>query len=101
MSIGKTLFTRLMESIPRQILHRIVDRHGVNRRLKFMVCIDQFRAMTFAQLISGQSLRDIETCLSANQARLYGMDFRAPIRHSTLTDANEGHDWRIWANFTV
>jgi hypothetical protein len=55
--------------------------------------------MAFAQLTYRESLRDIEACLSAQVAKLYHMGFREPIRRSTLSDANEARDWRIYADF--
>ena len=98
MNLGKTLFAQLMEFVPWTSFTRIVDRYGGDSRVRSLSCTEQFRAMAFAQLTYRESLRDIETCLLANQTKLYGMGFRAPIRRSTLADANEGRDWRIWAD---
>jgi len=99
--MGKTLFAQIMEFIPWTSFARIVDRYGGDSRVRSLSCPEQFRAMAFAQLTYRESLRDIETCLQANQTKLYGMGFRSPVKRSTLADANEGRDWRIWADLAV
>lgn len=101
MNLGKTLFAQLMEFVPWTSFARIVARYGGDTRVRSLSCTEQFRAMAFAQLIYRESLRDIETCLLANQAKLYSMGFCNPVRRSTLADANEGRDWRIWADFAA
>ena len=101
MNMGKTLFAQIMEFIPWTSFARIVDRYGGDSRVRSLSCPEQFRAMAFAQLTYRESLRDIETCLQANQTKLYGMGFRSPVKRSTLADANEGRDWRIWADLAV
>ncbi|MEO6975811.1 MAG: IS4 family transposase [Gallionella sp.] len=101
MNQGKTLFARLMEFVPWTSFARIVARYGGDIRVRSLSCTEQFRAMAFAQLTYRESLRDIETCLLANQAKLYGMGFRSPIKRSTLADANEGRDWRIWEDLAI
>jgi hypothetical protein len=101
MNLGKTLFAQLMEFVPWTSFARIVARYGGDSRVRSLTCTEQFRAMAFAQLTYRESLRDIETCLLANQTRLYGMGFRTPVRRSTLADANEGRDWRIWADLAA
>ncbi|RFC34468.1 MAG: protein of unknown function (DUF4372) [Candidatus Nitrotoga sp. MKT] len=95
MNLGKTLFTQLMEFVPWISFARIVDHYGGDFRVRSLSCPEQFRAMALAQLTYRESLRDIETCLLANQTKLYSMGFNSPIRRSTLADANEGRDWRI------
>ena len=99
MNIGKTLFAQLMDFLPWTTFTRIVDRHGGDRYVKSLACADQFRVMAFAQLTYRESLRDIEVCLSAQAAKLYHMGFRHEIKRSTLADANETRDWRIYAEF--
>ena len=101
MNLGKTLFAQLMEFVPWTSFARIVARYDGDTRVRSLSCTEQFRAMAFAQLTYRESLRDIETCLLANQGKLYGMGFRAPVRRSTLADANEGRDWRIWADLAT
>jgi hypothetical protein len=101
MNLGKTLFAQLMEFVPWTSFARIVARYGGDTRVRSLSCSEQFRAMAFAQLAYRESLRDIEACLLANQAKLYSMGFRTPVRRSTLADANEGRDWRIWANLAA
>ena len=96
MNLGKTLFAQIMEFVPWTSFARIVARHGGDSRVRSLSCTEQFRAMAFAQLTYRESLRDIETCLLANQTKLYGMGFRSPVKRSTLADANEGRDWHIW-----
>ena len=101
MNLGKTLFAQLMEFVPWTSFARIVAQYGGDARVRSLCCTEQFRAMAFAQLTYRESLRDIETCLRANQTKLYGMGFRSPIKRSTLADANEGRDWRIWADLAA
>ena len=97
MYIGKTLFSQVMEFLPRQTFDRAVARYGCDNRVRTLSCGEQYRAMAFAQLTYRESLRDIETCLSVQPAKLYHMGFREPVRRSTLADANEKRDWRIYA----
>lgn len=99
MYVGKTLFAQVMDFLPWKTFHRIVARYGGNHRCRTLTCAEQFRAMAFAQLTYRESLRDIEACLSAQAAKLYHMGFREPIRRSTLADANERRDWRLYAEF--
>jgi uncharacterized protein DUF4372/DDE family transposase len=97
MNAGKTLFAQLMDFLPWSTFARIVARYAGDRRVRVLSCAEQYRAMAFAQLTYRESLRDIETCLSVQPSKLYGMGFREPVRRSTLADANEGRDWRIHA----
>src|SRR5262250_3292541 len=99
MYTGKTLFAQLMDFLPWTTFARIVERYGGDRYVKSLRCAEHFRAMAFAQLTYRESLRDIEACLSAQASKLYHMGFREPIRRSTLSDANETRDWRIYADF--
>ena len=99
MNTGKTLFAQLMDFLPWTTFTRIVDRYDGNRRVRTLSCAEQFRAMAFAQLAYRESLRDIEVCLSAQSHKLYHMGFQEPVRRSTLADANESRDWRIYADF--
>jgi len=101
MNMGKTLFAQIMGFIPWTSFARIVARYGGDSGVRCLSCPEQFRAMAFAQLTYRESLRDIETCLLANQTKLYSMGFRAPVRRSTLADANEGRDWHIWADLAA
>ncbi|MDP2323476.1 MAG: IS4 family transposase [Gammaproteobacteria bacterium] len=96
MYVGKTLFAQVMEFVPWTSFTRIVDRHRGNSGVRTLTCAEQFRAMAFAQLTWRESLRDIEVSLGANASKLYAMGFRAPVKRSTLADANESRDWRIW-----
>jgi transposase len=99
MNVGKTLFAQLMDFLPWTTFGRYVERYGGDKGVRTLSCAEQFRVMAFAQLTYRESLRDIETCLSAQAAKLYHMGFREPVRRSTLADANESRDWRIWAEF--
>ncbi len=99
MYTGKTLFAQIMDFLPWTTFHRIVVRYGGDHRVRTLACTEQFRAMAFAQLTYRESLRDIETCLAAQASKLYHMGLSAPIRRSTLADANERRDWRIYADF--
>jgi hypothetical protein len=99
MNTGKALFAQLMDFLPWSTFTRIVGRYGGDRAVRTLPCAEQFRVMAFAQLTYRESLRDIEACLSAQAAKLYHMGFRNPVRRSTLADANEARDWRIYAEF--
>ena len=101
MNFGKTLFAQLMEFVPWTSFARIVAWRGGDSGVRNLSCTEQFRAMAFAQLTYRESLRDIEACLLANQTKLYSMGFRAPVKRSTLADANEARDWRIWEDLAT
>ncbi len=98
MNTGKTLFAQLMDFVPWTSVARIVRRYDGDRRVRRFNCAEQFRVMAFAQLTWRESLRDIEAVLGANPSKLYGMGLRHAVRRSTLADANESRDWRIWAD---
>lgn len=78
-----------------------MHRYSGNAGAGTLSCAKQFRAMAFAQLTWRESLRDIEASLSANATKLYAMGFRSPVKRSTLADANELRDWRIWSNLAT
>ena len=96
---GKLVFAQLIDHLPMHTFRRTVARYGGDRSVKSFTCQEQYRAMAFAQLTYRESLRDIEICLSAQSSKLYHMGFREPVRRSTLADANEMRDWRIYADF--
>jgi transposase len=97
MNTGKTLFAQLIDFLPWKTFGRIVARYDGDSRVRTLSCSEQYRAMAFAQLTYRESLRDIETCLSVQTSKLYHMGFSEPVRRSTLADANEARDWRIYA----
>lgn len=99
MYVGKTLFAQIMDFLPWKTFHRIVARHGGDRRVRTLTCAEHFRILAFAQLTYRESLRDIEACLSAQAAKLYHMGIREAVSRSTLADANELRDWHIYAEF--
>jgi uncharacterized protein DUF4372/DDE family transposase len=99
MHVGKLVFAQLMEHLPWKSFGRIVERYGGDHRIRDFSCASQFRCMAFAQLTYRQSLRDIETCLRAHSAKLYHLGIRGSVARSTLADANEMRDWRIYAEF--
>jgi len=99
--VGKTLFAQVMEFFPWTSFARIVHRHGGNAGVRSLSCAEQFRAMGFAQLTWRESLRDIEANLSGNSTKLYAMGFRSAVKRSTLADANESRNWRIWSGLAA
>ena len=101
MNVGKTLFAQVMEFIPWTSFGRIVDRYSGNAGVRTMNCAEQFRVMAFAQLTWRESLRDIEATLGANANKLYAMGLRHSVRRSTLADANDSRDWRIWSDLAA
>ena len=101
MNVGKTLFAQIMDFVPWTSFSRIVDRHSGNAGVRRMNCAEQFRVMAFAQLTWRESLRDIEVTLGANASKLYAMGLRHSVHRSTLADANESRDWRIWSDLAA
>jgi len=99
MPIGRTVFAQLMDLIPRRAFERCVARYPSQRRLRTFTCYDHLLCLAFAQLTYRESLRDIETCLRALQPKLYHAGFRGRVSRSTLADANEARDWRIYGDF--
>src|SRR5713101_6563982 len=99
MNAGRTVFSQLIEFLPHQEFQKCVARYGGDRYLKNLSCWDQYLAMAFAQLTYRESLRDIEACLRSVSGKLYHMGFRGKVARSTLADANEARDWRIYAEF--
>ena len=96
---GKLLFAQAMEHLPHHTLRRCIQRYQGNQHVKRFSCQDQYRCMAFAQLTYRESLRDIEACLRAHRNKLYHMGLRSTVSRSTLADANEQRDWRIYADF--
>jgi hypothetical protein len=101
MNVGKTLFAQIMEFVPWTSFARIVDRYSGNAGVRRMNCAEQFRVMAFAQLTWRESLRDIEVTLGANSNKLYAMGLRHEIHRSTLADANDSRDWRMWSDLSA
>ena len=99
MNIGRTVFSQLMDFLPMHQFRNCVGRYRGNHKVQQFSCLDQFLCMAFAQLTYRESLRDIEACLRAMQPKLYHMGLRGCISRSTLADANERRDWRIYADF--
>jgi hypothetical protein len=99
MNAGRTVFSQLIEFLPHQEFQKCVARYAGDRYLKNLSCWDQYLAMAFAQLTYRESLRDIEACLRSIGGKLYHMGFRGKVARSTLADANESRDWRIYADF--
>ena len=96
---GQTVFSQLMDFLPQHAFRKCVNRYQGNYRMRSFSCYDQFLCMAFAQLTFRESLRDIECCLGALEEKLYHAGFRGQVSRSTLADANENRDWRIYADF--
>jgi Domain of unknown function (DUF4372)/Transposase DDE domain len=99
MNQGRAVFSQLISFLPDREFRRCVERYRGDVRLRGFSCWDQYLAMAFAQLTYRESLRDIEACLRSMQGKLYHLGFRGKVARSTLADANESHDWRIFADF--
>ena len=99
MRSGKFVFAQLMELLPWKRFQRLVLKYQGDRYVKNFSCGNQFLCMAFAQLTYRESLRDIEACLRAHSAKLYHLGIRSRVSRSTLADANELRDWRIYAEF--
>ena len=98
MHVGRLVFSQVMDHLPMQTFRRCVARHDGNRYKKTFSCLDQYLCMAFAQLTSRESLRDIEVCLRAHKDKLYHMGIRGGVSRSTLAEANERRDWRIYGD---
>src|ERR1017187_1289584 len=96
---GPHLFSQLISFLPDREFRRCVQRYHGDLRLRGFTCWDQYLAMAFAQLTYRESLRDIEACLGSLQGKLYHLGFHSHVARSTLADANESRDWRIYADF--
>lgn len=96
---GRLIFSQVMDFAPKYEFNKCVNRYYGNYKIKSFSCMDQFLSMAFAQLTYRESLRDIESCLRAMQPKLYHMGIRGSIAKSTLADANETRDWRIYADY--
>ena len=90
---------QLMEFAPWHTFRRLVSKYRGDFNVRTFSCLDQFLAMAFAQLTYRESLRDIVTCLRAQSTKLYHLGIRGHVARSTLADANEARDWRIYAEF--
>ena len=99
MNSGQSLFSQLIDHLPRHEFRQCVQRYAGNHRIRSFSCWDQFLCMMFAQLTYRESLRDIVACLRSQQRRLYHLGIRGRVSRSTLADANESRDWRIYADF--
>src|ERR1700730_11747701 len=99
MNLGRTVFSQLIAFLPDREFRRCVTRYNGDQRLRAFSCWDQFLCLAFAQFTYRESLRDIEACLRASPDKLYHMGIRGRVSRSTLADANERHDWRIFADF--
>jgi len=96
---GTTIFSQIMSHIPLYEFNKCVKRYNGNYRTKSFTCLNQLYVMAFAQLTYRESLRDIQECLNAMHYKLYHAGIRAPVSRTTLADANEVRDWRIYADF--
>ena len=98
MNTGKTVFSQVMEFLPWRTFQRRVEHYKSNYRIKNFSCADQFLCMAFAQLTFRESLRDIEACLRSSKNKLYHLGIRGHVSRSTLADANNNRDWRLYAD---
>jgi len=99
MNTGRTVFSQLIEYAPNKEFQKCVTCYGGDHHGRSFSCWDQYLAMAFAQFTYRESLRDIEACLGSMQGKRYHLGFRGKVARSTLADANEAHDWRIFADF--
>ena len=99
MNKGQTIFSQVMDVMPLKTFHRCVARYDGDFSVKQFTCLEQFRVMAFAQLTYRESLRDTVACLRSQNSKLYRMGIRSKVSRSTVSDANEIRDWRIYADF--
>jgi hypothetical protein len=101
MHTGKMVFAQLMQFVSEYDFRKCVERYGGDHRVRNFTCWDQFLCMAFAQLTYRESLRDIEACLRAKKKKLYHLGIRGNISRSTISDANDKRDWRIYQDFAM
>lgn len=101
MYTGKYVFAQILECIDDRQLKKCIDRYGGEYRTRTMSSTQQFRAMLFGQLAYRESLRDVVTCLGAHREKIYHLGFRTEIKRSTLADANNTRDWRIYRDLAI
>lgn len=99
MNTGKTVFSQILEHLPRYEFDKFVKKYEGDRRVRRFPCYDQFLCLAYAQLTYRESLRDIETCLNSHREKLYHIGFRGQISRSTMADAGEKRDCRIYQDF--
>ena len=99
MNQGRTVFAQLIDFLPRYEFDKCVARYRSNHRIRSLPAYEHFLILAFAQLTYRESLRDIESCLGALGSRLYHCGLHKPPSKSTLADANEKRDWRVFADF--
>lgn len=99
MHTGRFVFSQLMDFLPHHEFNKCVQRYRGNHRVRTFRCHDQFLCMAFAQLTYRESLRDIVTCLHVLKPKLFHAGVRGNVSRTTLADANENRDWRIYADF--
>jgi len=99
MNTGKTVFAQLMSFLPTYEFNKCVEKYKGNHRVRNFTCKEHFYVMGFAQLTYRESLRDIESCLTAFSNKLYHSGIKQPVPKSTLAEANESRDWRIYADY--
>ncbi len=98
MNTGRMIFSQVTDHLPLDEFRRCVARYRGHYKIQSFSCLDQYLCMAFAQLTYRESLRDIETCLRAQRAKLYHMGIRGTVSRNTLANANEKRDWRIYAD---
>ena len=99
MNSGKTVFAQILDHLPRYEFDKFVKKYKGNHRVRRFPCYDQFLCLAYAQLTYRESLRDIETCLNSHHEKLYHIGFRGQISRSTIADAGEKRDCRIYQDF--
>ena len=99
MNFGQTIFSQIIDFLPHKKFRQCIERYDGNYRVRSFTCYDQFLCMAFAQLTYRESLRDIECCLRVMEDKLYHMGIRGRVSRSTIADANEKRDWRIYSDF--
>lgn len=101
MHTGSLVFSQIMDFMPMNIFRRCVANYRGNYKVKSFTCLDQYLCMAFAQITYRESLRDIEVCLRAQSNKIYHMGIRGKVSRTTLADANEQRDWRIYSDLAI
>lgn len=101
MHAGKPVFSQILQHVPRYEFSKCVEKYNGNYRIRKFPCYGQFLSLAFAHLIYRENLRDIEICLNSHREKLYRISFRGQLSCSTVAEANERRNYRIYQDFAT
>ena len=96
MNRGQSVFAQLLGFVPFSHFEHLVDRFSSNHGIKHFSAWNHFLCIAYSQLTRREGLRDLVACLNSQRTKLYHIGIRGKISRSTLADANERRDWRVF-----